>query len=147
MRKILQIILLRPVLWFANKFSSRPVPERISKSLSELKEQIEKQPGKKGPLIPFNAENGRVIVFSDQHKGAKNGADDFMLCEPNYLAALDYYYQNGYFFIAMGDCEELWENNLFAVKKHQKPSFEKEKLFFQQNRGIKIFGNHDLFWN
>jgi predicted phosphodiesterase len=46
----------------------------------------------------------------------------------------------------MGDCEELWENTLLAVKKHQKESFEKEKQFFRQNRGVKIFGNHDLMW-
>jgi len=40
----------------------------------------------------------------------------------------------------------LWENTLFAVKKHQKPSFEREQQFFQHDRGIKIFGNHDLMW-
>ena len=139
--------MLRPVLWFANKFSSRPVPERISKSLSELKEQIEKQPGKKGPLIPFNAENGRVIVFSDQHKGAKNGADDFMLCEPNYLAALDYYEEKEFYFISLGDNDELWENRWPAVKKNNAATFEKEKKFIQRDAFIKIFGNHDLAWN
>src|SRR6476646_1326990 len=144
MRKILQIILLKPVVWFADRFSSRPVPKKIFKALSKLKRQIQKQPSKKGPLISFDVDHNKFIVFSDQHKGAKNGADDFMLCEPNYLAALDYYYQNGYFFIAMGDCEELWENTLFAVKKHQQPSLEKEGRFFKENRGLKIFGNHDL---
>ena len=124
--------MLRPVLWFANKFSSRPVPERISKSLSELKEQIEKQPGKKGPLIPFNAENGRVIVFSDQHKGAKNGADDFMLCEPNYLAALDYYEEKEFYFISLGDNDELWENRWPAVKKIMLQLLKRKKNSFSE---------------
>src|ERR1043166_5736480 len=99
MRKFLQIILLKPVLWFANKFSSRPVPKRIFKALSKLKREIEKQPSKRGPLFSFAESNCKIIIFSDQHKGAKNGADDFMLCEPNYLAALDYYNEKEFFFI------------------------------------------------
>ena len=34
----------------------------------------------------------------------------------------------------------------FKVKKYNQLSFEKEKLFQQQKRFIKIFGNHDLYW-
>jgi UDP-2,3-diacylglucosamine pyrophosphatase LpxH len=147
MRKILQIILLKPVIWFANKFSSRPVPERIFKALSQLKSEIEKQPSKKGPLISFDADKGKFIVFSDQHKGAKNGADDFMICEPNYLAALDYYNENKFFFISLGDSDELWENRWPAVKKNNTASFEKEKKFIERNAFIRIYGNHDLAWN
>src|SRR5436853_2317994 len=101
MRKLLQIILLKPVLWFANKFSSRPVPKRIFKALSNLRRNIRKYPGKKGTLISFNTDHDKLIVFSDQHKGAKNGADDFMLCEPNYLSALDYYNENSFLFVSL----------------------------------------------
>jgi UDP-2,3-diacylglucosamine pyrophosphatase LpxH len=147
MRKLLQIILLKPVVWFANKFSSRPVGERIFKALSQLKIEIEKQPSKKGLLIPFDADKGKVIVFSDQHKGAKNGADDFMLCELNYLSALDYYNEKEFFFISLGDNDELWENRWPAVKKNNVASFEKEKKFIERNAFIKIYGNHDLAWN
>jgi predicted phosphodiesterase len=139
-------LLFKPVLWASNKFASKPDRVRVYKALTSLHDCILKEEKKKGPVIPFDSKKDKFIIFSDQHKGAKNGADDFMLCEPNYLAALDYYYQNGYFFIAMGDCEELWENTLFAVMKHQKPSFEKEGQFFKNERGIKIFGNHDLMW-
>src|SRR5436190_12812989 len=71
MRKLLQIILLKPILWFANKFSSHPVAERVFESLSDLKEQLEKQPSKKGLVIAFDADFGKAIIFSDQHKGAK----------------------------------------------------------------------------
>jgi predicted phosphodiesterase len=139
-------LLFKPVLWASNKFASKPDRPRVYKALSSLHDCILRGEKKKGPIIPFDRKKDKFIIFSDQHKGAKNGADDFMLCEPNYLAALDYYYQNGYFFIAMGDCEELWENTLFAVKKHQQPSLEKEGRFFKENRGLKIFGNHDLVW-
>lgn len=147
MRRLARILFLRPVLWFANRFSSRPVPERIFKALSSLKKTIEKQPSKKGPVIPFDADTDRLIVFSDQHKGAKNGADDFMLCEPNYLAALDYYNEKQFYFISLGDNEELWENRWFQVKKKNVESFEREKKFIERNAFVKIFGNHDLAWN
>ena len=139
-------ILFRLVMWASNKFSSKPDRQRVFKSLSALLDCIVKGEKKKGPIISFDSGKDKFIIFSDQHKGAKNGADDFMLCEPNYIAALEHYYQQGYFFIALGDCEELWENTLTAVKKNQRVAFEKEKLFFTGNRGIKLFGNHDLFW-
>jgi UDP-2,3-diacylglucosamine pyrophosphatase LpxH len=147
MRKFLQIILLKPVLWLANRFSSRPVPKRIFKALSKLKREIEKQPSKRGPLFSFAESNCKIIIFSDQHKGAKNGADDFMLCEPNYLAALDYYNEKEFFFISLGDNDELWENRWPAVKKNNEASFRKEKKFIERNSFIKIFGNHDLAWD
>jgi predicted phosphodiesterase len=142
----LRKLLFKPVLWASNKFSSRPDRQRIFKALTDLHDCIIKGEKKKGPVIPFDSSKDKFIIFSDQHKGARNGADDFMLCEPNYLAALDYYYERGYFLIALGDCEELWENTLMAVKSKQQPSFEREKKFFTANRGIKIFGNHDLYW-
>src|SRR6185369_5982837 len=94
-----------------------PVPLKIFQALSKLHDEIEKGSGKKGLLIPFDADTGKIIVFSDQHKGAKNGADDFMICEPNYLAALDYYNENEFCFISLGDNEELWENRWSPVKE------------------------------
>ena len=147
MRKLLRIILLKPVLWAAQKFSSKPDRQRIFKALSELFDNILHQPGKKGLVIPFEEHAGKFIIFSDQHKGARNGADDFMLAEPNYLAALEFYNQNNFFFISLGDNEELWENSLSKVKKHNQTTFETEKKFIERNVFVKIFGNHDLYWD
>jgi hypothetical protein len=87
-----------------------------------------------------------IIILSDQHKGARNGSDDFRFAEKNYLAALDYYNQNNFFFVNLGDNEELWENNIFSIMKYNKETFEKEKLFIDRNAYCKIIGNHDLFW-
>lgn len=147
MRRLLQIILLKPVLWLAAKFSSKPDKLRIFTALSKLLAQIKDDPGKRGLVIPLDLTASKFIIFSDQHRGAKNGADDFAAAEPNYMAALDHYYANNFFFISLGDSEELWENTLTRVKKYNTVTFEKEKLFIQQNRFIKIFGNHDLFWD
>ncbi|MES1214038.1 MAG: metallophosphoesterase [Bacteroidota bacterium] len=105
-----------------------------------------RRPGKKGIVIPFEHLAGKFIIFSDQHKGARNGADDFTLAEPNYLAALDYYNRNDFQFISLGDNEELWENTLAQVKKNNIKTFEAEKKFIDRNAFVKIFGNHDLYW-
>lgn len=147
MRKLLIRWFQQPVLRLANRFSSKPDRQRIYAALSDLYSGILKKEKKKGLIIPFDSSTGKFIIFSDQHKGGKNGADDFMNCEANYLAALDYYYQNGFHFIGLGDCEELWENTLTSVRKAHQASFDKEKQFIPKNAFIKIFGNHDLYWD
>lgn len=147
MRKFLQKILRRPVDWLANRYASKPDKERIHTALSELRLNILTKPGKKGPVIPFDVNDHRFVVFSDQHKGAKNGADDFAPAEKNYCAALDYYNTQHYHYVLLGDGEELWENSLADVKKFNVPSFEKEKLFQQRKAFTKVFGNHDLYWD
>jgi predicted phosphodiesterase len=147
MRKLLIRLFQKPVLRMANRFSSKPDHQRVFAALSDLLSRILNGERKKGLVIPFDWHTGKFIIFSDQHKGRRNGADDFMLCEPNYLAALDYYYQNGFHLVGLGDCEELWENSLSSVRREQKASFEKEKQFVPKNAFIKIFGNHDLYWD
>jgi predicted phosphodiesterase len=146
MRNLLRSILQKPILWSVEKFSSAPDRERIFKALSGLKEKLETDPGKKGFVIPFEQQTGRFIIFSDQHKGRKNGGDDFLLAEPNYIKALEYYDQQHYHLICLGDTEELWENSILQVIKHNKASFEAEKRFVARNAFTKIFGNHDLDW-
>jgi predicted phosphodiesterase len=146
MRRLVQIILLKPILWASRKFTSRPERYRIFKALSDLFRNIKEEPGKKGVILTLR-KNSRVIIFSDQHRGAKNGADDFMKAETAYLAALDHYFENKFQFVSLGDSEELWENTLYQVKKHNTITFESEKRFILQDRFFKVFGNHDLFWD
>lgn len=147
MRKLLQILLLKPILWAAAKFSSRPNQQRIFSALDELYKDIKEHNTKRGVNIYFDQFDGKFIIFSDQHKGRRNGADDFKQAEPNYLAALDYYANEKFCFINAGDSEELWENTLWQVKKKNKMTFEAEKKFIDNNRYIKLVGNHDLYWN
>jgi predicted phosphodiesterase len=146
MRRLVQIILLKPILWFSRKFTSRPERPRIFKALSELFRNIKEEPGKKGVVLSLK-ENSRIIIFSDQHRGAKNGADDFMKAETGYLSALDYYFENKFQYISLGDSEELWENTLNQVKKNNTLTFEAEKKFILKDRFFKVFGNHDLYWD
>jgi predicted phosphodiesterase len=146
MREMIRYLFRRPILWLVNKFSSAPDRERIFEALSALRERLEKDPGKKGFLIPLDINTGKYILFSDQHKGRKNGADDFAQAEKNYLAALKHYNDHGFHLISLGDSEELWENTLLQVKKYNAASFKAESQFALRNAFTKIFGNHDLDW-
>lgn len=146
MRAFFRFLLLKPILWLVNRYSSAPNRERIFSALSKLKETMERESGKTGFLIPFNFETHRFIIFSDQHKGRKNGADDFMPAEENYLHALEYYETQRYHLISLGDCEELWENTLLQVIRHNQASFDAEKKFVSRGAFTKIVGNHDLDW-
>lgn len=147
MRRVLRFLLLKPVLWAAGKFSSKPNRQKIFDALSALYTHILDTPDKEGPVIPFEQHSGKFIIFSDQHKGRRNGADDFIMAEPNYLAALDYYHKEGFCFINLGDSEELWENTLWQVRNKNKATFEAEKKFVLDKKYVKVSGNHDLYWN
>jgi predicted phosphodiesterase len=147
MRQFLQNLLNKPVVKLADKISSRPDKKRIDKALSELYRQIKINPGKKGLDLPFDAYKDKFIILSDQHKGARDGADIFALAEKNYLSALEYYFNEDFFYINLGDSEELWQNLFITVKRHNKATFNMEKKFLELARFVKIFGNHDLYWD
>jgi predicted phosphodiesterase len=147
MKRFLQRILAKPVQWLVNRFSSEPNRERVHASLSDLYKEIIDKKEKKGLVKLMNADDDRYIIFSDQHKGTKNGADDFRMAEKNYINALDYYYREKYHFISLGDAEELWENSIWSVPGKNKENIEKEKNFLDAGRFYKVFGNHDLYWN
>jgi predicted phosphodiesterase len=150
----LKQLLRRFFTWLADKFTSKPNEKLIHHSLNKLYKGILERPEgqsnlletRVGLVLPFEASTGRFIIFSDQHKGNGNAADDFVANRQNYAAALRYYLQQGYTYINLGDCEELWENQPEEVLKHYKAEMELEVAFCQQNRYYKVFGNHDLLW-
>ena len=144
---IIKHLLTKPVTWLADKVSSSPKRENVMSSLSNLYAESVDKPGEKsGSMFNFDPHEKSIIIFSDQHKGARNGADDFAMAADNYMAALDYYHKNNFYYVNLGDCEELWKNNIFSVVKHNAEVFEKEKLFVDSNMYCKIIGNHDLYW-
>ncbi|WP_460680373.1 metallophosphoesterase [Mucilaginibacter koreensis] len=147
MRHFLQRILTQPVIKLANRWSSRPDKGRVFEALSKLYEQISNHKTKRGLVIPFHPLQDKFIIFSDQHKGTRNEVDDFAMAERNYLTALQYYNEQGYTLICLGDSEELWKNRLEPVRKHNQNTFAAEQQFLQRGAFIKVFGNHDLYWD
>ncbi len=96
--------------------------------------------------ISMHCDDIRWIIFSDHHRGSKDGADDFLPCEQTYLTALDHYHQKGFTLCLLGDVEEFWENSPFNVMTHYLKVLESEKRFYDKNRLHRIWGNHDDDW-
>jgi predicted phosphodiesterase len=146
MRKLLQRLLSRTVIKLANKYSSRPDPVRVHEALTALYNRIQLEPNKRGLILDLK-NTDKVIILSDQHKGIRNNSDDFSASEASYLGALHYYDNEGFIYCNLGDSEELWKNQLFGVLKSNTATFEAEKRFLHRKAFIKIFGNHDLYWD
>lgn len=146
MRRFFQWLLRKPVTWLANKVSSSPRRADVFSSLNSLLEQIRKPKSNLGVQVPFDLLNAKFVIVSDQHKGARDLADDFRLSEKNYLAALSHYYDQEFTLISVGDCEELWENTPTAVIEKNRQVLLEEARFLQVDRYYRLFGNHDLEW-
>ncbi|MGX5818802.1 metallophosphoesterase [Chitinophaga lutea] len=147
MRSLLQYLFRKPVIWLANRFSSRPESKAVFSALTQLEQDILQGKKEKGPLFSCSMDEARFVIFSDQHKGGADAADDFLPATDSYLKALGWYYAEGYTYINLGDCEELWENTPAAVIRANRLSLLEEAKFLQKKRYYRIFGNHDLEWN
>jgi UDP-2,3-diacylglucosamine pyrophosphatase LpxH len=90
--------------------------------------------------------SARIVLVSDLHKGARDGADDFWRCERAYQAALGYYLEQDYTLIAMGDVEELWECWPGEVLKAYPETLALEAKFAAAGRYLRLWGNHDDLW-
>ena len=94
----------------------------------------------------LDLDTARVVVFSDLHKGDREGADDFRRCDRAYQAALGYYLEQGHRLIVLGDAEELWKFSPDEVLKAYPESLELEAEFHRQGRYERFWGNHDDNW-
>lgn len=144
--RFLQWVLTKPVTAIANAVSSSPKKEAVFEALTALYKAAIDPNNLKSEFLELKYTNRPAIIFSDQHKGRRNGADDFGIAEKNYLAALEFYNQKDFYFINLGDSEELWENNIFSVLKYNQKTFDAERKFIDRDAYSKIYGNHDVFW-
>lgn len=96
--------------------------------------------------IEFHLSQDRWVILSDQHKGARDGADDFQQCEEAYNSALGHYLELGFKLVALGDVEELWENRPRRVLKSYGLTLELESSYHQASRYLRVWGNHDDDW-
>jgi predicted phosphodiesterase len=103
--------------------------------------------GEKSVTLETDLASARYVVFSDQHKGVRNGADDFLRCERAYNAALAYYFAAGHTLIELGDVEELWEERPAPVLDKYKHTLELSAKFHQARRYLRVYGNHDDNWS
>lgn len=145
MKKFLQRLFQSPLTWLANRLASAPKKDAIFLSLNKLLQNIQTE-HKDAIILPFDIATANYIIFSDHHKGVGDLADDFRMAEKNYKHALQHYYEKQFTLIALGDCEELWENTPKDVIEKNKDVLLNEAAFLNQNRYYRVFGNHDLEW-
>ncbi len=87
----------------------------------------------------------RYVIFGDCHRGAGNAGDNFLRNQHLYSAALEYYYSKNFYYLELGDGEELWENRcLEKIKDCHSNVYRKLECFQKQDRFCKIYGNHDM---
>jgi predicted phosphodiesterase len=118
----------------------------VSQALDAAFRRAEEQEQAEGEM-KLDLQTAKFIIVSDHHKGNRNGADDFMICERAYNAALAYYYHQGYTLVILGDAEELWEERPQTVLSAYSHTLALEGKFHQDGRYLRFWGNHDDDWS
>lgn len=89
----------------------------------------------------------KFILFSDCHRGDSSFADDFANNRNIYFHALQQYFKEGFFYIELGDGDELWENMFFKeIFEANKNVYLLLQEYFIENRLHMIYGNHDMVY-
>ncbi len=112
--------------------------EKIARGLERAYRRAETQ--------VLDLQSARIMIFSDHHKGKRDGADDFAGAEKAYHAALGYYLAAEYTLCVLGDVEELWECKARDVVRAYRRTLELEAEFHSAGRYVRFFGNHDDQW-
>ena len=93
------------------------------------------------PLCPERS----YVLMSDCHRGDGGWNDNFADNKTIYLAALREYYDNGFFYLELGDGDELWENrSMKPIRQAHQQSFELLEKFERAGRFYMVYGNHDM---
>jgi len=138
--------ILGPLLTRIASGASAPDKKDVFKSLSKLLNDLNKKKSNRGITLDVDFTKNKFIIFSDHHKGNKDPGDDFASNEKNYLAALDFYFNNHFNYINLGDSEELWKYKAGEVISKNGKALASEARFHEQKKFYKTFGNHDLTW-
>ncbi len=97
-----------------------------------------------GVTLPLNR-CSRYVIYGDCHRGTGTQGDNFLRNQHLYSASLEYYFSRYFYYLELGDGEELWENHsLDLIKECHSNVYEKFDCFREQNRFCKIYGNHDM---
>ncbi|HWQ79943.1 MAG TPA: hypothetical protein VN381_14040 [Anaerovoracaceae bacterium] len=94
--------------------------------------------------IPFD-DGSKFVFFGDVHRGDDSLSDEFGRNRHIYFHALNYYYQNDFTYIEVGDGDELWEHPHYEhIRSAHVSVFEMLKNFHKANRLVMLYGNHNM---
>jgi hypothetical protein len=122
-------------------FNKKSYEEQVAKRLTEAFDAA-RDPAKEQVL---DLGGPPLVLVSDLHKGSRNGADDFWVCERAYRTALGYYLKANYRLFVLGDAEELWEEWPSKVIEDYGDTLKLEGAFGKE-RYERLWGNHDDLW-
>jgi len=89
-------------------------------------------------------QSSRIVCMSDCHRGVGNRGDNFLPNSQLFLSALRYYYQRGFWYMELGDGDELWENRDFnKIKETHDEVFQWMYQFHCAGCFRMLYGNHD----
>lgn len=96
--------------------------------------------------VEYLDEKSKYIFFSDCHRGDDSVSDEFRRNQSVFLHALDYYFNNGYVYVEVGDGDELWEYPKFKyIRLAHSDVFLVIKKFFDEKRLLILYGNHNNY--
>lgn len=98
----------------------------------------------KSKRIAFD-DDSKYVFFSDVHRGDNSLSDEFGRNKHIFYHALDYYYQDGFTYVEVGDGDEMWETPKYNyIHNSHRFVFDKMKNFHDDGRMIMIYGNHNM---
>lgn len=99
---------------------------------------------KNAMTLPFDG-HSKIIIMSDCHRGQGNAGDNFLANQTVCFGALEYYLDNGFTYIELGDGDELWENRkLKTIVEVHSDIFWIMSEFYRRQRLYLVYGNHDI---
>ncbi len=94
--------------------------------------------------VPFD-DSSKFVFFADVHRGDNSLSDEFGRNKHIYLHAVQYYYDNNFTYVEIGDGDELWEGPKFEIIRNAHAHvFDALKKFFDSDRMYMIYGNHNM---
>lgn len=94
--------------------------------------------------LPLNA-GSRYVIISDCHRGEGTVNDNFLKNQNLYFAALEFYFKKDFFYLELGDGEELWENrSISRIRSCHQEVYRLFSCFKREERIVRLYGNHDM---
>jgi len=97
-------------------------------------------------VLSLSTRGNKYVIISDMHMGNGEKADDFRKNKDAVVRAFNYYKDEGYSLILLGDAEELWQFTADEVAKTYGDSVYESIRAFGDDKVCRVFGNHDLDW-
>ncbi|MDO4553050.1 MAG: metallophosphoesterase, partial [Bacillota bacterium] len=94
--------------------------------------------------VSFDDES-KFVFFGDTHRGDDSLSDEFGRNKHIFCHALNYYYENDFTYVEVGDGDELWEQPRYDyIRNAHFITFKILKRFYDAGRFYMLFGNHNM---